>query len=48
MLQLILADLALLSRSDTPTIISLVGNMVLYVICGLIGALTVAPYKYMW
>ena len=46
--QLILADLALLSRSDTPTIISLVGNMVLYVICGLIGALTVAPYKYMW
>jgi bacteriorhodopsin len=45
---LILADLALLSRSDTPTIISLVGNMVLYVICGLIGALTVAPYKYMW
>ena len=25
-----------------------VGNMVLYVICGLIGALTVAPYKYMW
>merc|ERR1711871_298743 len=33
---LILADLALLSRSDTPTIISLVGNMVLYVICGLI------------
>ena len=36
-MQLILADLALLSRSDTPTIISLVGNMVLYVICGLIG-----------
>ncbi|EKX44849.1 hypothetical protein GUITHDRAFT_152884 [Guillardia theta CCMP2712] len=45
---LILTDLALLSKSDTPTIISLVGNMVLYVICGLIGALTVAPYKYMW
>jgi len=47
-LQLILACLALLSKSDTPTIISLCGNMVLYVICGLIGALTVAPYKYMW
>ena len=41
-------DLALLSRADTPTIISLVGNDVLMVICGLIGALTVAPYKYMW
>eukprot|EP00286_Rhodomonas_abbreviata_P007514 CAMPEP_0181322246 /NCGR_PEP_ID=MMETSP1101-20121128/19126_1 /TAXON_ID=46948 /ORGANISM="Rhodomonas abbreviata, Strain Caron Lab Isolate" /LENGTH=89 /DNA_ID=CAMNT_0023430147 /DNA_START=479 /DNA_END=745 /DNA_ORIENTATION=+ len=47
-LQLILACLALLSKSDTPTIISMCGNMVLYVICGLIGALTVAPYKYMW
>jgi bacteriorhodopsin len=46
--QLILVDLALLSRADTPTIISLVGNDVLMVICGLIGALTVAPYKYMW
>merc|ERR1719453_2432729 len=45
---LILTDLALLSKADTPTIISMVGNMVLYVICGLIGALTVAPYKYMW
>jgi len=45
---LILVDLALLSRADTPTIISLVGNDVLMVICGLIGALTVAPYKYMW
>eukprot|EP00287_Rhodomonas_sp_CCMP768_P014384 CAMPEP_0196757262 /NCGR_PEP_ID=MMETSP1091-20130531/103575_1 /TAXON_ID=302021 /ORGANISM="Rhodomonas sp., Strain CCMP768" /LENGTH=271 /DNA_ID=CAMNT_0042106033 /DNA_START=748 /DNA_END=1563 /DNA_ORIENTATION=- len=45
---LILACLALLSKADTPTIISLCGNMVLYVICGLIGALTVAPYKYMW
>jgi len=48
MWQLILVDLALLSKADTPTIISLCGNMVLYVICGLIGALTVAPYKYMW
>ena len=46
--QLILTNLALMSRSDTPTILSLVGNIVLYVICGLIGALTVAPYKYMW
>jgi len=47
-LPLILTNLALMSRSDTPTILSLVGNIVLYVICGLIGALTVAPYKYMW
>ena len=47
-LQLILTNLALMSRSDIPTILSLVGNIVLYVICGLIGALTVAPYKYMW
>jgi bacteriorhodopsin len=47
-LPLILTNLALMSRSDTPTILSLVGNIVLYVICALIGALTVAPYKYMW
>jgi len=47
-LPLILTNLALMSRSDTPTILSLVGNVVLYVICALIGALTVAPYKYMW
>jgi bacteriorhodopsin len=47
-LPLILTNLALMSRSDIPTILSLVGNIVLYVICALIGALTVAPYKYMW
>jgi len=40
--------LALQSKSDTPTIISLAGNMVLYEICNLIGAMTVAPYKFMW
>jgi hypothetical protein len=40
--------LALQSKSDTPTIISLAGNMVLYEICNLIGAMTIAPYKFMW
>ena len=46
--QLIVSALALQSKSDTPTIISLAGNMVLYEICNLIGAMTVAPYKFMW
>jgi len=45
---LILVDLALLSRTDTPTILTLVGCDLLMVITGLIGALTVAPYKYCW
>jgi len=45
---LIVSALALQSKSDTPTIISLAGNMVLYEICNLIGAMTVAPYKFMW
>jgi bacteriorhodopsin len=46
--QLIVSALALQSKSDTSTLISLAGNMVLYEICSLIGAMTVAPYKYMW
>lgn len=46
--QLIVSALALQSKSDTPTLISLTGNMVLYEICSLIGAMTIAPYKYMW
>ena len=43
-----MSALALQSKSDTPTIISLAGNMVLYEICNLIGAMTIAPYKFMW
>merc|ERR1719183_1537495 len=46
--QLIVSALALQSKSDTPTLIQLSGNMVLYEICSLIGAMTVAPYKFMW
>jgi len=46
--QLLVSALALQSKADTPTLITLAGNMVLFVICELIGAMTVAPYKFMW
>jgi len=42
------AILGLVGGADHPTIVAMVGNDVLMILCGLIGASLVAPYKYVW
>jgi len=45
---LIIACLALLSKSDLVTLVFMMGNAILLILCSLMGAMTVAPFKYMW
>jgi len=45
---LLLVDLCLIARSDTSALVTSVGNAILFVISLLVGAMNVAPFKYMW
>jgi len=47
-LPLLLIQLALIAKADTSAMVSSTGNSVLMVIALLIGAMNVAPFKYMW
>jgi bacteriorhodopsin len=46
--QLLLINLALIAKADTSAMVSSTGNSVLMVISFLIGAMNIAPFKYMW
>ena len=45
---LLITLLALLSKTDTVTTVFMVGNTIMMVLASLVGAMTVAPFKYMW
>jgi bacteriorhodopsin len=45
---LLLATIGLMSKADTSVLVSLVGYDVLMVLTSLIGAMNIAPFKYMW
>jgi len=45
---LILTTLCLISKADNSVLVSLVGNNILMVLAALVGAVNVAPFKYMW
>jgi len=45
---LLLATIGLMSKADTSVMVSLVGYDVLMILASLIGAMNVAPFKYMW
>jgi bacteriorhodopsin len=45
---LIIACLAMLSKSDLVTLVFMMGVTIFMELCSLIGAMTVAPFKYMW
>jgi|Transcript_19145 bacteriorhodopsin len=47
-LPLLLIQLALIAKADTSAMVASTGNAVLFVIALLIGAMNVAPFKYMW
>jgi hypothetical protein len=47
-LQLLLINLCLIAKADTSAMVSSTGNSVLMVIAFLIGAMNIAPFKYMW
>uniref|UniRef100_A0A7S1GYM6 Rhodopsin n=1 Tax=Hemiselmis andersenii TaxID=464988 RepID=A0A7S1GYM6_HEMAN len=44
----LLIQLALIAKADTSAMVASTGNSVLFVIALLIGAMNVAPFKYMW
>jgi hypothetical protein len=46
--QLLLINLCLIAKADTSAMVSSTGNSVLMVIAYLIGAMNIAPFKYMW
>jgi len=45
---LLIACLAMLSKSDLVTLVFMMGDTILVILTSLIGAMTVAPYKYFW
>jgi len=45
---LTLAAICLVAEAEAALLVSLVGNAVLMVLCNLVGASVVAPYKYVW
>lgn len=45
---LMIACLAMLSKADLVTLVFMMGNTILMVLSSLVGAMTVAPFKYMW
>jgi bacteriorhodopsin len=45
---LTLAAICLVAQAEAALLVSLVGNAVLMVLCGLVGSSVVAPYKYVW
>jgi len=45
---LLVTMLGLVGKADTATLVAMVGNDVLMVLCWLVGATLTAPYKYVW
>jgi len=45
---LILLCLALLAKANMSTTVSLIGNNILMVVVSFVGAMVLAPYKYIW
>jgi len=45
---LLLATLGVISKADTSVLVSLVGYDILMILAALVGAINVAPFKYMW
>merc|ERR1712127_778440 len=45
---LLLATIGVLSKADTSVLVSLVGYDILMVLAALVGAMNIAPFKYMW
>jgi len=45
---LLLTTLSLISKADTSVLVSLVGYDILMILATLVGAMNVAPFKYMW
>jgi len=45
---LLLIQLALIAKADTSAMVSSTGNAILMVISYLVGAMNIAPFKYMW
>ena len=45
---LTVAAICLVAEAEAALLVSLVGNAVLMVLCGLVGSSVVAPYKYVW
>jgi len=45
---LLLATIAILNKADTSVMVSLVGYDVMMVLAFLVGAMNIAPFKYMW
>merc|ERR1719261_115020 len=45
---LLLTPLSLISKADTSVLVSLVGYDILMILATLVGAMNVAPFKYMW
>jgi len=45
---LLLATIGIMGKADTSVMVSLIGYDVLMVLAALIGAMNVAPFKYMW
>jgi bacteriorhodopsin len=47
-LQIILATLCLIAKSESSVIVAVVGEGILFVLAAMVGAAAVAPVKYMW
>ena len=45
---LTLAVICLVADADSELLVSMAGNAILMVLCGLVGSTIVAPYKYIW
>merc|ERR1719409_1396657 len=45
---LLLTTISLISKADTSVLVSLVGYDILMILATLVGAMNVAPFKYMW
>jgi pathogenesis-related protein 1 len=45
---LTLAAICLVAEAESALMVSLIGNAILMVLCGLVGSSIVAPYKYIW